>query len=339
MALLAHKQQALVHGHLGYTVSFSCDTKRCEHGCQLNHPNPPFQVVTRVMSTVSTAGVTHHQTSAPSSESVAFTAAGVLPYSISEGRLLFLLGKEERRTANGGTTYVWQDFGGAREGGETEAETAAREFAEETFGLFFDCAMSEHSMCESAKVMKSCLEDQKGVFVGRNGSYTMFVAPVKFVGSFLLNVACEQRRASGGEREKVDFSWVSADALLGALNRNQSMQQRCRKEAAAAAAVDAASKFESLGTQEEPAVTYPRGKHFASVVLDGGESASGGRLKGTLKTGHNKHPQRRAVLFYKFVISCFCVSLHKVARQIMTGQLQAEIPRLAKRQKKWHLQP
>ena len=65
-------------------------------------------------------------------------AAGVLPYYVkgdasNEDTIHFLLGKE----LNEDGRYQWSDFGGAKEPGDfSPEETAAREFAEETLGLF-----------------------------------------------------------------------------------------------------------------------------------------------------------------------------------------------------------
>jgi hypothetical protein len=60
------------------------------------------------------------------------TGAGVLPYALHEGRVLFLFHK----TFSGRRAGLLVDFGGGAQAAETAFETAAREFVEETEGLF-----------------------------------------------------------------------------------------------------------------------------------------------------------------------------------------------------------
>jgi 8-oxo-dGTP pyrophosphatase MutT (NUDIX family) len=60
------------------------------------------------------------------------TGAGVLPFALHEDRLLFLF----HRTFSGRRAGLLVDFGGGSQAAETAIETAAREFVEETEGLF-----------------------------------------------------------------------------------------------------------------------------------------------------------------------------------------------------------
>jgi 8-oxo-dGTP pyrophosphatase MutT (NUDIX family) len=60
------------------------------------------------------------------------TGAGVLPFALHEGRLLFLFHK----TFSGRRAGLLVDFGGGSQAGETAFDTAAREFVEETEGLY-----------------------------------------------------------------------------------------------------------------------------------------------------------------------------------------------------------
>jgi 8-oxo-dGTP pyrophosphatase MutT (NUDIX family) len=60
------------------------------------------------------------------------TGAGVLPFTLHEGRVLFLFHK----TFSGRRAGLLVDFGGGSRTDETAFETAAREFVEETEGLF-----------------------------------------------------------------------------------------------------------------------------------------------------------------------------------------------------------
>lgn len=75
-------------------------------------------------------------------------AAGILPF-FDDGKLV-LLGQEFRKRNN---SYYWMEFGGKLEPNETLAQTAHREFNEET-------AQSFHITLEQVE-----LADQKGYFV------------------------------------------------------------------------------------------------------------------------------------------------------------------------------
>ena len=68
-----------------------------------------------------------------------FIGAGVLPYTVSGGRVKLFLGKELSKgwTLRGKHKYFWSDFGGKKEDcSETAEATASREFSEETLGLW-----------------------------------------------------------------------------------------------------------------------------------------------------------------------------------------------------------
>lgn len=60
------------------------------------------------------------------------TGAGVLPFALHEDRLLFLFHK----TFSGRRAGLLVDFGGGSQADETAFDTAAREFVEETEGLY-----------------------------------------------------------------------------------------------------------------------------------------------------------------------------------------------------------
>ena len=51
---------------------------------------------------------------------------------------------------------LWSDFGGAREAGDADAkETASREFAEESFGMFHDVRLESDSVSRSQVRLRS----------------------------------------------------------------------------------------------------------------------------------------------------------------------------------------
>lgn len=58
--------------------------------------------------------------------------AGILPYAEHNGKIYLLLGQDRDRPGR------WTDFGGQIEQGETPAQAARREFAEETAGQVVD---------------------------------------------------------------------------------------------------------------------------------------------------------------------------------------------------------
>lgn len=64
--------------------------------------------------------------------------AGILPFTIYKGKLLFLFGREnkDKYKKDLGKKGLWSDFGGSREGNETYKETAVREAFEESSGFF-----------------------------------------------------------------------------------------------------------------------------------------------------------------------------------------------------------
>ena len=73
-----------------------------------------------------------------------------------------LLGAEPCKTGPGGRFWrtMWRDFGGCREAADADsAATAAREFAEETLGLFGACDVTQRSVAAAAAGMEAALRD------------------------------------------------------------------------------------------------------------------------------------------------------------------------------------
>ena len=157
------------------------------------------------------------------------SSAGILPFSFTGSRAVVLLGAERF-----GRRVRWCDFGGRAEASDEDTiATASREFAEESLGLFGGTSVDELAVASSAALMASSLRraraDETSLrveapvpsFPGREQStYTLFVAPVPYVDAFALSLASEWAEGAGGVRggmEKVDFAWVSADALVRAV--------------------------------------------------------------------------------------------------------------------------
>ena len=66
--------------------------------------------------------------------------AGILPFTIHKGKVLFLFGREnkDKYGNNPPKKGLWSDFGGSREGNESYLQTAIREGFEETSGFLGD---------------------------------------------------------------------------------------------------------------------------------------------------------------------------------------------------------
>src|SRR5210317_1550948 len=66
--------------------------------------------------------------------------AGILPFTIHKGKVLFLFGREnkDKYTSDISKKGMWSDFGGSRDGVETYKQTAIREGFEETSGFLGD---------------------------------------------------------------------------------------------------------------------------------------------------------------------------------------------------------
>lgn len=100
--------------------------------------------------------------SRPAPDNEIFSGAGVLPYTVHDGQLLFLF----HMTSQGRKEGTLIDFGGAI-GAETDPiVTAAREFVEETFA----CATADHSVDEMKEIATSISTEvglQESEFVQR----------------------------------------------------------------------------------------------------------------------------------------------------------------------------
>ena len=151
-------------------------------------------------------------------QQVEYTGAGVLPYCYFGGELLFFLGKELYSQGKR-ESLVWSDFGGRREESDVCVEhTAAREFSEETLGLFEDISLSKSSVsactARMTEILKNRSHDSKGpgrIYTVQNGLYTMFLCEVKFVEDLMFQLGTAE---IGQEVEKLDFVWVTAKQMI-----------------------------------------------------------------------------------------------------------------------------
>jgi hypothetical protein len=192
-------------------------------------------------------------------------AAGILPYAVvDDGEIMCLLGQEfalaphtHRIVTRGGrdeSTSValsavvsddhvlaaqparyrswWSDFGGGREPSDRDAEhTAAREFSEETLGLFGDGRSLDTRVSESTSSMRRTLVAQqlsgRAVIAAVHDTYVMYCCPVSHVDSLMFQLARDANDSQLGELarsertdsllrrcgEKRDFAWVPLRTL------------------------------------------------------------------------------------------------------------------------------
>lgn len=131
---------------------------------------------------------------------------GILPVSLQNGHLYFLLGKE--RGSN-----EWSDFGGSKEKGEIPFQTAMREGTEELSGFFG----SQHHLEKEVK------ENMVAKLEAQNKTYTSFVfltnydpnLPKYFNNNFrfMKKMAPEVVKSKNGLFEKSEIKWVRQDRL------------------------------------------------------------------------------------------------------------------------------
>src|SRR5210317_1395730 len=133
--------------------------------------------------------------------------AGILPFTIYKGRVMFLFGRENKdKTDNSKKKEMWSDFGGSKEGLENYTQTAIREGFEESSGFFGDKEDIEQLIREK------CLKEIE------NNRYKTFVVYVpyddKLVGNFRRNFLYVKRNnqelyRSKGLYEKDMIKWVA----------------------------------------------------------------------------------------------------------------------------------
>ncbi|KAG2393579.1 hypothetical protein C9374_007110 [Naegleria lovaniensis] len=149
-----------------------------------------------------------------------YKAAGIIPYSIHDGKVYFLLGKENRGgkgditvsnvsppTTEKESPYnvakkllTWSEFGGKREKFDpSPLHTASREFLEETRGLFGD-------------VLEKLASFQGKYFA--NGKYYVYMIELPFIDleeDFANSTLVDNDHS---RTEKARLSWIDADNLI-----------------------------------------------------------------------------------------------------------------------------
>ena len=138
--------------------------------------------------------------------------AGILPFTIHKGKVLFLFGREnkDKHTGDIAKKGMWSDFGGRREEDETYKQTAIREGFEETSGFLGD----ENNITK--------LVNEKCVKEIEHHKYKTFVIYVPYndtiVKDFRKNFLFVKKNKpelynQSGLYEKDMIKWVSYDKL------------------------------------------------------------------------------------------------------------------------------
>jgi 8-oxo-dGTP pyrophosphatase MutT (NUDIX family) len=127
-----------------------------------------------------------------------YLAAGILPYTIRNGRVVVLLGEESRTEG-----LVWTDFIGTRKDPDCEpVVTAAREFCEETRDAYPEAATVEY------------IRERRPLIIDPPGVY-FWIMPVDYV------TAENLRNGPGGRwSEKFTYCWVDLAGLLRAVDED-----------------------------------------------------------------------------------------------------------------------
>lgn len=134
--------------------------------------------------------------------------AGILPVSIYNNKLYFLLGKENQFNDSPG----WSDFGGGKENNESIIQTASREGSEELNGFFGD-----------EKQVKNLIFNNLILKVGIK-NYSTFIVKVKynkdlpnyFNNNFKFNMGhlANLVEENNGLFEKERIKWFTIDELI-----------------------------------------------------------------------------------------------------------------------------
>lgn len=137
--------------------------------------------------------------------------AGVLPYTISQGNVMFLIGQERDRKVD----YSWCDFGGMSDYHDfgSKINTAAREFWEETLGCVYDIHTAKINL-EKSGILLECLTLGGPPYylyllkIPNNSSYPSFFDKTY---NFLREM---NPRPHKKYLEKSKIRWISRDTLL-----------------------------------------------------------------------------------------------------------------------------
>jgi hypothetical protein len=167
------------------------------------------------------------------------TGAGVIPFSIKHGSTCFLFHK----TFSGRRAGLLVDFGGGSRTGESQAQTAAREFIEETEAMFFtkNCNAELRSVFQSQyqsmlQLIEQTLHQHPHWICSRSNksgdkprNWKTFFVEVEYRDLADMNTAWAED-SSGRFKKRRELLWLSADQLLDIIdNRPESLWKRIRQ--------------------------------------------------------------------------------------------------------------
>lgn len=143
-------------------------------------------------------------------------SAGILPFSIKNGTVYFLLGKDPE--------LKWSDFGGRSEihdRGRWDT-TASREFYEETVGSVMNIQTINNKLNHCKNFIRVNGKTLNG------SSYYMYALKIPYSDSYRENFQkmIEFLNYTGNTDkkylEKMDIMWVSLETILGSMDENNS---------------------------------------------------------------------------------------------------------------------
>jgi len=124
--------------------------------------------------------------------------AGILPYTVQNHEVYFLLSKE----GYGPAANTWYEFDGGKEKGETAIQTAVREGWEESRGILGDKKMIE------SKISPSCS-------IGPE-NYKIFLIEIQNPEAMTNGNFLKREFRQTVRMEKTEIAWVRADELFHA---------------------------------------------------------------------------------------------------------------------------
>ena len=154
-------------------------------------------------------------------------AGGILPYTIINNNVYFLLQKQfNKKTTNKQSLY--SDFGGKREKTDPNIRyTAAREFSEETNGIFFNKQQNKNlnqNIKTSTIITESLLKHQLPLYIynynGKYLIYLLYVYPININKFDNIEFFTKLKRTC---------EWINGKLLINDDFINTKLQYRLRK--------------------------------------------------------------------------------------------------------------
>lgn len=167
------------------------------------------------------------------------TGAGVIPFAIKNRGACFLFHK----TFSGRRAGHLVDFGGGSRVGETQMQTAAREFVEETEAMFFakncddvDASPFRSQYQRMLKLIEETQNRHPHWYCGRKNrvgekprNWKTYFVEVEYKDPADMNTAWAQE-SSGRFKKQRELNWLTAEQLLDIIdNRPEAFWKRIRE--------------------------------------------------------------------------------------------------------------